>query len=478
MSSMQRWKGDYTLPRFRAKLAEKYGKDPNVEPDYEEVYRPELGERIVLRKDSRYSSYGSTATGGLSSSSSAGTLRSLQGVSTFAGSRSSWSSMSGSKALPSLKREFSAPSLGVKRHEVAPARLTRDHFSASAPQLSPADEKEKAASKQLWMAVNGSEMSIKLHAAQMDIDKKNGQVPVPIAKMALPGSMKNAMKNGAKLDWRNDDWDGATLLIKAVRTGQMEVASWCLGSGADSSLTDKSGRGILHWAALEGNAAMMEFVLTEAPDLSPSQADAGGDQPIHLAAFAGNLPVVRLLVQAQADPLVTNGGGYSALDLAKAKRQWHVARYLNEFRQLEDDRVKGVLEKGVQKFPGEAERVKQITQTLNSGEAGSKSRFERTEREVRDLLAAREEEGLLEDPLKLQKLASLQRNANTLRQKQLKALVVDPFEPPPVEDPEREHLVGIRQEVQEDLQQLAYDLAETPEIKKLREAQAAALGGK
>merc|ERR1712232_485338 len=183
------------------------------------------------------------------------------------------------------------------------------------------------------------------------------------------------------------------------------------------------------------------------------------------AAFAGNLPVVRLLVQAQADPLASSAnGGASPLELARAKRMWHVVRYLNEFRQLEGDRVTGVLAKGVQKFPSGAERVKQITQMLNGADTGSKSRFERTEREVKDLLAAMEEEPEVVDPLKLQRIASLQRNANMLRQKQIKALQVDPFEPPPVEDPEKEHLVGIRDEVQKDLAKIAFNLAETPEI--------------
>jgi len=344
------------------------------------------------------------------------------------------------------------------------------------------EEKEKVASKQLWTAINGSEMAIKQHAVQMEIDRKNGSVVVPIAKMALPGSMKNAMKNGAKLDWRNDDWDGATLLLKAVRSGQLEVASWCLGSGADPTIVDKSGRGLLHWAALEGSAAMMEFALNEAPDINPAQVDGGGDGPVHLASFAGNLPVVRLLVQAQADPLAKNNGGFTPLDVAKSKRMWHVVRYLNEFRQLEDDRVTGVLTKGAAKITG-ADRVKQITVMLNTGEAGSKTRFERSEREVKDLLEAMEAVPEEDDPSKLrplQKVASLQRNANQLRQKEIKAydIFMEGFELPPVEDPEKEHLVGIREEVQKDLAKIAFNLAETPEIKKLREAQAAALGGK
>merc|ERR1719506_459894 len=51
-----KWSGDYTLPRYRAKLANQYFLHPNVAPGYEELYRSDLGERTISRRDNAASS--------------------------------------------------------------------------------------------------------------------------------------------------------------------------------------------------------------------------------------------------------------------------------------------------------------------------------------------------------------------------------------------------------------------------------------
>ncbi|CAE7205874.1 ACAP2 [Symbiodinium natans] len=151
-------------------------------------------------------------------------------------------------------------------------------------------------------------------------------------------SVKKALKTGAKIDWRNPEWDGATLLLRAARTGSLELAMFCLSQAANISERDNSGRGVLHWTALSGNNSLMQYLLTEYREqLNVAQEDGGGDSPLHLGAYAGHLGVVRLLLRADAKE-TTNAGGFTPTQLAEAKRMWHVVRHLRENHN--DDMVK------------------------------------------------------------------------------------------------------------------------------------------
>jgi len=199
-----------------------------------------------------------------------------------------------------------------------------------------AKEKEaEAASRRLWSAVHGSELHVKEHIQlfQAEGPQTNSVLLGKLSKSPVPG-MNRAMKLGAKIDWQNPEWDGATLLIKSIRNGSMQLAMYCLSLGADITMTDNSARGVLHWAAVYGDAKMMSYFLTEYPDLDMSAPDGGGDSPLHLAAYNGHLPVVRLLIRADAKE-TENEGGFTPTQLSEARRMWHVASYLKE--QKADD---------------------------------------------------------------------------------------------------------------------------------------------
>merc|ERR1712232_1127862 len=107
----------------------------------------------------------------------------------------------------------------------------------------------------LWAACHGSEIHIKEFIKEREEDPS-----LQLRTCPVPG-MQKAIRAGAKLDWRNDEWDGATLLPKAVRTDSQGLAEYVLSIGADPTVLDKSGRGVFHWTAIGGNPAMMEFLL-------------------------------------------------------------------------------------------------------------------------------------------------------------------------------------------------------------------------
>merc|ERR1719161_2130683 len=142
--------------------------------------------------------------------------------------------------------------------------------------------------------------------------------PTVNIKTAVCPGIQKAIKGGAKLDWRNDEWDGGTLLLKAVRTNSLSLAEYVLAIGADPTVVDKSGRGVFHWAAIDGNPAMMELLLGSIAEPQLQVPDNGGDAPLHLAAYHGHLPIIRLLIRHNVDPEQPNALNYTATDLAEA----------------------------------------------------------------------------------------------------------------------------------------------------------------
>lgn len=391
-SAMLKWCGDYTLPRFRAKLAIKHLLHPDVEPGYKETYRADLGGPIIQRtKESIFAdimdrSLGREGTRRVGSPldgrprSRGPTRRGDTGYSSQVDLRSpsGWGSGTSlpplGQAMSPSARSLSVPCLGLRSVEAPPASLaprlggssknlartaatpakpsstspsaTQSLFEPASPTTSlTADDKKElekeriaeAASRRLWVASNGAYIYLKSWLEM----QKAGLQTLPLNNCPVNGITKE-LKKGAKLDWRNDEWDGATLLLKAVRTGALELAMYLVMMGADTTVMDKSGRGVLHWAAIEGSPLLMEYLLDNLPGIQPAnlkEPDGGGDTPLHLAAYHGHIQVVRLLIRAQADPMQPNGGGFNSIQLAEARRMWHISEYLSEQKLQQDDRT-------------------------------------------------------------------------------------------------------------------------------------------
>lgn len=356
-----KWSGDFTIPRFRAKLAKQYLHHPDVAPGYEELYRSDLGERTISRKEyaSSFSDFGRSlrSTASPTSPLSLGGTMATQLGNYSAMSRSSSGAAladmrtnSSTGSLPGLGQSCSVPTLGLRRIEAQPAaaRLGRtvamdrmkNQERSSTAVMSPEDRKEKekeqnseAMSRKLWAAAHGGEIHIKEF-----IELRKEDPALQLRTCAVPG-MQKALKGGAKIDWKNDEWDGATLLLKAVRTDSMALAEYVVAMGADTTVIDKSGRSAFHWAAMEGNPTMLEFLLGCTADPNLQNPDSGGDTPLHLAAYHGHLPIIRLLIREKVDPTQLNALGFNAVDLAEARRMWHIAHYLSEQKHQEEDKA-------------------------------------------------------------------------------------------------------------------------------------------
>ncbi|HMB35322.1 MAG TPA: ankyrin repeat domain-containing protein, partial [Methylomirabilota bacterium] len=147
----------------------------------------------------------------------------------------------------------------------------------------------------------------------------------------------------------------ADALYMASRTGREEAVRALLAHGPDLSFRAFAGGTALHWAYFAGSRGAVEALLRAGADPTlrddhvgctprafgicwaahvgwvtkvrqrladdPTLVDVmdGGHTPLHLAAKAGQLGVVKALVEAGANVALRDGEGKTALDLARAR---------------------------------------------------------------------------------------------------------------------------------------------------------------
>jgi len=139
------------------------------------------------------------------------------------------------------------------------------------------------------------------------------------------------LQNGVDCNTRNDE--GATLLMLAAGTGNLEMVKMLIESDADVDAKDTQG-----WTAL-----MKAMYNNEEdrgyPDVVDTLIKAGADvetqiaygvRPLMLAAAYGQAAVVDLLLAAGADVRATNEGGRTALMMVKDKDYVEVINQLHE----------------------------------------------------------------------------------------------------------------------------------------------------
>ena len=173
-------------------------------------------------------------------------------------------------------------------------------------------------------------------ALLLDALKTGGGDAAGVATGELPEAAANASLSvvGALLDAGADpgatDEDGVSALRLAVRAGKNDIADRLRAAGAADDSTDIDG---FVGACLNADRSAAEHILAGHPDLrnrltgqdravivvaadwrpadaialmldlgfSPNARDDDGQQPLHSAAYHGNAPAVRLLLEAGAD---------------------------------------------------------------------------------------------------------------------------------------------------------------------------------
>src|SRR5207248_9817159 len=100
-------------------------------------------------------------------------------------------------------------------------------------------------------------------------------------------------------------------LMMACLRGRAEVARQLIARGAD---VNKTGWTPLHYAATNGQAAIIQMLLDENAYIDAESPN--GTTPLMMAAMYGTPAAVKLLLDSGADPTLKNQLGLTALDFA------------------------------------------------------------------------------------------------------------------------------------------------------------------
>ncbi|WP_338848724.1 ankyrin repeat domain-containing protein [Massilia sp. W12] len=106
--------------------------------------------------------------------------------------------------------------------------------------------------------------------------------------------------------------NGDTAIMLAAFKGQVEFMRALLAKGAK---LNRSGWTPLHYAAFGGHAEALQFLLKQQAELEAPAPN--GSTAIMLAAYAGQIQAVKVLLDAGADPLRRNQQGMNAIDMAR-----------------------------------------------------------------------------------------------------------------------------------------------------------------
>ena len=100
---------------------------------------------------------------------------------------------------------------------------------------------------------------------------------------------------------RNPRLYGSTPLHFAAQKGRTAVVAALLERGADVRAVNELGKGPLHFAAAEaGSAHCVKLLLDAGAPVNERTGDAKGETAAHIAARAGNTPVLDVLRSAGA----------------------------------------------------------------------------------------------------------------------------------------------------------------------------------
>jgi len=130
---------------------------------------------------------------------------------------------------------------------------------------------------------------------------------------------------------------GETPLSSAAQRGYLEVCKLLLNAGADPLATADEGRwNAMHYAASNGRTEIVRLLLAYKPLIDSKDED--GKTPLILAAFTNRLETFQILLQASADSLATEGGGWNAMHYAAKNGNTEMVRMLSVFTQLIDSK--------------------------------------------------------------------------------------------------------------------------------------------
>jgi ankyrin repeat protein len=149
--------------------------------------------------------------------------------------------------------------------------------------------------------------------ADADVNKTldGGYTPLYVAaRKGYPEIVKLLLERGADV---NKNTHGITPLYIAVSKDRVDIVRILVEQGgADVNSTDSSGMSVLDIACRDGNADMVDFLITHGADVNPTT----GHAPLYIAAGYDNESIINALIAAGANVNAQSGTGSTPLHSA------------------------------------------------------------------------------------------------------------------------------------------------------------------
>ncbi|RDA90538.1 hypothetical protein CP533_4139 [Ophiocordyceps camponoti-saundersi (nom. inval.)] len=167
---------------------------------------------------------------------------------------------------------------------------------------------------------------------KLSICKDNdGRYPIHWAASSNSLDVVLLLANQASFDPDVQDSSGWTpLMISASVPDSEPVLKLLLQKGAYVDEKNDSGQTALHFVASKKNLDIGRLLFSAKPPASTRVRDKRGQYPIHRAAAAGSVPMVRLLLQNKSPVSPTDVEGFTPLHHAIAEGHGDVAVVLLE----------------------------------------------------------------------------------------------------------------------------------------------------
>ncbi|XP_049615989.1 ankyrin repeat domain-containing protein 22 isoform X2 [Syngnathus scovelli] len=221
-------------------------------------------------------------------------------------------------------------------------------------------EREREQIRQVSRLASGFTLKVFLASRALPVADMGKVYSQPACQLAYDGDVQQLFaavtRNPSDVDMQ-DDVTGDTPLIAACRRGHLNAVTFLLERHADARTRNKKRRTCLHYAAKQNfslldhlvilllmpilllgyflllqkrrrNEALMKAVLDS--DVDVNAADYKGNTALHYVCLRKRQHLVPLLLLRDADPLVKNHDGESALDVAMRLKFTKVVRLLRK----------------------------------------------------------------------------------------------------------------------------------------------------
>ncbi|OAL20471.1 hypothetical protein AYO20_11491 [Fonsecaea nubica] len=168
--------------------------------------------------------------------------------------------------------------------------------------------------------------------ASLDLFDRETQSPLHLAsRHGLSDIVGILLEHGAQADIADENAE--TPLALGCAEGHLETVKKLLTKGADLMCANSQGRFPLHKAAVANAVEVAQELLRAARKLASGREyvnlrDNDGSTPLHLAAEAGNVPMMEVLLNEKADVEAVDGDGHNVLDLASERGHMEMVTFL------------------------------------------------------------------------------------------------------------------------------------------------------